>query len=186
MEVLKDVSSIIASISITIGAIVGILQLVKFVKSTKADHERKQKQSTLEFSHTTWMETRDLLKKMREAGIIDGDVPLDDTVKVIINNDGLEDVVSRYLNLMNRLSVGVITKVYDITIYNQIAGRSGTNIYDSLEPYIKYKRHKIKRGATLWCDFEQMIDEIKILNGITKSNPAILEHSPLTIGKKKK
>jgi len=168
MEVLKDVSSILVNIAIVIGAIVGVLQLIKFVKSTKADHERRQKQSTLEFYHTIWLETRDLIKKMRDEGIIDGHIPLEDTVKVIINNkDGLEDTVSRYLNLMNRLSVGVITKVYDIKIYNQMAGRSATNIYDSLEPYIKYKRHKIKRGVTLWCDFEQMIDEIKILNGST-------------------
>ena len=177
MEVLKDVSSILVSISIIIAAIVGALQFIKFVKSTKADHERRQKQSTIEFYHTIWLQTGDLIKKMREEGII-GQIPLGDIVTIITNNkDGLENTVSRYLDLMNRLSVGIITEVYDIEIYNKMAGRSATDIYDSLKPYIEHKRHKIKRGLTLWCDFEEMITKIKILNG-PKSN-AGLKHSPL-------
>ena len=174
MEELKDISSIIANISIVIGVIIGVLQLIKFVKFTKADHERRQKQSTLEFFCDIDSETHELEKKMKVGGILHGKRSIED----IQNDQNLKELIRRYLNLMNRFSVGVNTGVYDIAIFNQTAGRRITRIYDQLYPYILHRREELHRN-TIYSDFENMIENIKRMNGNSYSNSGKLKHSPL-------
>jgi len=176
MEILKDVSSIVANISITIGTVVAILQLFKFVKSSKADHERRQKQSTIEFFHNINSETSDLLRIMKEEGILIGSRPTDTTIiDKIGNNSNLQETVMRYLNLMNRLSVGIISKVYNIEIFSQMAGKSVINTYGWLKPYIVHRREEIKR-PTLYSDLEEMVEILREMNN-PPNNKSIMKHS---------
>jgi hypothetical protein len=164
MEVL-DVSIIVANIAITIGSVVAILQLLKFVKSTKADHERRQKQSTIEFFHNINRDTFELLNIMKKEGLLIESHLTDAQIieKIESDSNNLRAPVTRYLDLMNRLSVGIISKVYDIEIFSQMVGKSVINTYEWLEPYIGFRRKKIKR-PTLYSDLEEMVGVLKIMN----------------------
>ena len=164
MEILKDVANIVASISITIGTVVAILQLLKFVKSTKADHERRQKQSTIEFFHEINRDTYELQKVMNKEGILIGPLPTDTKIiEKIVDDTNLREMVMRYLNLMNRLSVGIISKVYNLEIFSQMAGKSVINTYGWLESYILYRRKEMNR-PTLFSDLEEMVEILKEMN----------------------
>ena len=56
LDIIVDVSTIITNIFLSVGAVIGVFQLIQMKKSNilqskslMADHERRKKQSTLEF-----------------------------------------------------------------------------------------------------------------------------------------
>lgn len=154
MTTIVYISSIIANLAIVTGAIIAVFQLRKFIRYTKADHERTKKQSTIEFYNEISKETVLLLDEMKTHSIT-GHVPIDK----IEEHPGLKSAVQRYLSLMERFSVGVNTGVYDLYIFDRMAGIHTIHKFNELRAFIEFTREK-RNINVFYVDFEQMVTSL--------------------------
>ena len=150
-----EVLQTVQTICICLGVIFSIIQLYLMRKSMLADHERKKKQSTIEFYNNINIESSKLTpmieKNAEENGIL--------LVKTIKETPALMEAAARYLTLMERFSVGVNTNVYDINVYDRMAGDTTIRNYERLRLWIEDVRKR--RGNFVYTDFERMIYELK-------------------------
>jgi len=154
------VTGIIANISVVVGVVIAIMQLYKMRISNEqqkqtfiADHERRKKQSTIEFYNEINKETvtmRSLISDKSQSGII--------SIDVIEGDAKLVTSIKRYLSLMERFSVGVNTNVYDIGVFDRVSGAATVKTYYKLREYILNAR---KKAPYIYTDFELMVQEIE-------------------------
>ncbi|MDR3148398.1 MAG: DUF4760 domain-containing protein [Oscillospiraceae bacterium] len=153
------IDSILTLIELVISAFTlaaAVLTLRVGIKTLKADHERRKKQSTIEF----YQEISNITAKLKEA--IDklfADKAINPTDPDYANNEELKLKISQYLTVMERFAVGINTGVYDLDIYMRCAGRSTIHWYDRLVQIIKDKRKDNK--SHLYIDFEHMTNELR-------------------------
>lgn len=164
MDLFVSITTILSNIAVVIGMIIALVQLKKLIESNKlqrqsivADHDRRKKQSTIEYFTVINNETHLLLSYIRESYSIS---PI--TVDQIQKDAELLKNVQRYLSLMERLAVGVRTNVYDINIINNICGASIMFNYKRFSEFIIWRR-KENSSNTTYCEFENLAHEIQIL-----------------------
>lgn len=102
------------------------------------------------------------------------------------NSDGNPEIkealeaIHRYLDLMERFSVGVNIGVYDLRVFMRIAGRSTTNKYEKIKDYISCRRTLLGR-PDLYVDFEKMVNNIREItinkNGGQEEDPQRIMYS---------
>ena len=79
-----------------------------------------------------------------------------------ITSDG-EQLLREYLAKMERFSVGVHCKIYDLSVVNRMSGRVLQGQYDSfICNYIK-KRIEDGMAVTTYCEYEELIQKISSL-----------------------
>jgi hypothetical protein len=174
---LVTITTIIANCAVVIGVIIAVLQLRKMRISNElqqraiiADHERRKKQSTIEFAHQI-LEERTIATSKINAAFPNGKVI--NVVDTEYSGD-VKKAVTRYLNLMERFSVGINIGVYDIDVFMRITGFATIAFYKRLEPVILEGRRSSGR-TTRYADFEELVDK---MNGkYKKSQPLILDNS---------
>ena len=155
MELLQNISIILANVAVIAATVIGVLQFIRFTRATKADHERRKKQATIEFYNEIDKEAFLLESMMIEKGII-GHVPI-----ATINEDvNFKEAVLRYMNLFERFSVGINTGVYDIYVFDRMMGRKVIYRFNSLRAYIEQRRSELNYQY-LYNDFEKMIEYLK-------------------------
>ncbi|WFF71813.1 DUF4760 domain-containing protein [Proteiniclasticum sp. QWL-01] len=154
-------STLIANICVCVGVIVAVRQFDLTKKSFIADHERRKKQSTIEFYGHLKIVSYELDRILEEFL---KDIRI--TNELMINADSNPKVkealeaIRDYLDLIEGFSVGINTEVYDLSIFMRIAGRSTTNKYEKLKEYIDLRRTSLGR-PNLYEDFEKMVNRIR-------------------------
>ena len=186
LVIVESITVIVSSIAVVIGIIIAILQLQKMQvsndlqqKSILADHERRKKQSTIEFSHQVLEErikaTDQINKVFKNQEVVNVTTP-----DYINNVNDVKGAISRYLNLMERISVGINIGVYDRDTFMRITGSLTIKFYRRIEPVIMEKRKKTGNPKA-YCDFEQLvIDMTNAYHEVTpliQSNNANIKHS---------
>ena len=155
LDLIFKIIDIITNIFMIVGVVVATFQLRMTRKSFLADHERRKKQSTIEFCH----EILEILSPLRsrikntfgEDHINIGDPRY---------NDGtLQSIITNYLNTMERLAVGINLKVYDLHTFRRISGRSTINMFNKLKGVIDHKRKKANR-TDMYGDFEKLVHDL--------------------------
>jgi len=176
LNVIESIAVIISSFTVVVGVVIAIMQLRKMQsgnnlqqKSFLADHERRKKQSTIEFTYQVLEERIKATKSINKA------FPNKEVVNVNSRayTENLEDVrgaISRYLNLMERISVGINIGVYDLDTFMRITGVATINFYKRIEPIILEKR-KVANRSSLYCDFEKLVKDM--MNAYQKDAPLI-------------
>jgi hypothetical protein len=157
------ISTIIANTALTAGVVVAVVQLSGLRASNQlqrevflADHERRKKQATIEFTHRVLEERRAVSGLITNAFGADHINPGDPRYS---ENPELKSAVLRYLNLMERISVGINIGVYDLHTFSRITGRATSRFFRRLTPIIESRR--LETGApTLYRDFEVMTKAI--------------------------
>ena len=141
----------VALSALMLGAI--FIQLVLMYRTFKADHDRRKKQSTLEFGSQLRRfiqpQKKQILKKYGNN---------------IINIDELDEeyinLIREYLEVVEDLSVGVNTEIYDLDIVNRMYGNFLINMYEKCAPYIKKRR--IEEGLnSLYEEYERLVFMLK-------------------------
>ena len=128
-----------------------IIQVGLALKSFKADHERRKKQATFEFIQKirpAWIETKHSLEKRW------GKNPLTSKELAEIDNDfELLKKVRNLLGLLEHLSVGMNTEVFDKDLLFRMSGTQIINISIMFNSYIK----KVQRSIpTAYIEFEEL------------------------------
>jgi len=158
IEHFKDTYGSISDLVTAIAAVVGVIgAIIAFI----ADHERRKKQATIEFYHLIEREFVDALD------IIEKKFPQNEVIneRDIKHNAPLLNAITMYLSYMEDLAVGINTKVYDIHVFDRLAGACTIDWFDKLRVVIAHFRHEFdSRGQHkpyLYGDFEKMVLNLK-------------------------
>jgi hypothetical protein len=164
---LLNIELITVLISVS-GVIILIAQLFMLIKNLKADHERRKKQSTIEYMNKIRDIYRPIDTKLTQKHGSKALNPED------IDEADMADM-REFLSVLEHLSVGVNSYVYDILLVNRMSGTFLLDTLDKVKPYIKYSR-KERSSKTLYEEFENMCKDIKSLRDCI-SNEGKIIHS---------
>ena len=145
LDIFYPLTVIITNVFIIVGVFVAY-------RSISLDHDRRKKQSTIEFYDKIWEKFYPLLKIIdkKPQGVLN--------VEDIDGDAELQELIREYLSIMERFSVGVNTGVYDIYVLNRMSGFRTINSYEKLGQYIKNSRTTNPNG---YKDFEEVVDWLK-------------------------
>ncbi len=127
------------------------IQLYLLNKTYKADHERRKKQSTVEYINSIRNDYRMLNNKLNEK------FPQKAIVLEEIDDKTAKEI-SLLLSILEHMSVGVNTGVYDFEILNRMSGSYLVNRYHQLYPHIQKSQEK---SPTFFMEFEQLCARIE-------------------------
>ena len=132
--------------------IVIIIQLYLSYKVFKADHERRKKQSTIEYIN----DVRQLWSKNRKA--FDEKFGVHSLTNEDVNNInkdiGLTETVKALLGLLEHVAVGMNTGVYDKNLLFRMSGKYLIGLFERFKPYIKDYQ---KENPYSYIEFEELV-----------------------------
>lgn len=149
---------IVTCIILFVTAVIAIIQLILNRKVAKLDLDRRKKEATIAFTH----EILELVSDLRQL-ITDEYNREPIKYSEYQSNDEMKQVITKYLNIMERISVGINSGVYDIDIYSRICGRTTIIYWDQLSHVIEEKRKDLHRD-TLFIEYEQLVTKLKEMN----------------------
>lgn len=159
-----DISTIITNLFLAVGVIIAVFQLIQMKKSNllqtqsmMADHERRKKQSTLEFYTNIYPHLRKLRTKITDTFGNEYITPNDSRYSKDIT---IQKTVYEYLVVIERFAVGVNTGIYDINIFANTSGKVVADMYKKLSPIIEEMR-LIQNYPEMFGDFEKMSKEVE-------------------------
>ena len=129
------------------------VQLYFLRKAYKADHERRKKQSTIEYLSRIRdiyrPVDRKLIEKYGKKALNPEDVDKADMADL-----------REFLSVLEHLSVGVNTGVYDIELVNRMSGTFLLETHAKVTPYINFSR-KDRGSDSIYQEFDVMSRKIK-------------------------
>ena len=135
------------------GLVVIVVQLYFIMKTLNADHERRRKQSTIEYMNQIRDIYRSVDRKLTEK-----------YGKKSLNPEDVEKAdmadLREFLSVLEHLSVGVNTGVYDVNLVNRMSGTFLLHTHDRVRPYINHAR-KERDSKTLYQEFGAMCRKIR-------------------------
>lgn len=156
-EIIINVCTIAANIAIVITMIYGIIKLRQDKLSIIADLEWRRKNETILFSCEILEKTDNLLSAIKKK-FKNEPINISDLQKS--KNAELYHIVFQYLSLMERLSVGLNTEVYDLDVYARICRSKTIRAWKQLEDIVEYRR-KTLDNEKLYEEFEFMVKRLK-------------------------
>jgi len=154
MECFREGLSIAVDFAIILGIVFATITFFMQLQTMKKEHCLK----TIEFFNEINNVTGDIVRQIRRL--------TEDVISAeeIINDEKLEDEIIKYLNLTERVAIGVNEKIFDIEIFDKMAGRSAIHTYKQLSEYIKYSREiKKPTNPKRYEEFEHMVIALKKL-----------------------
>lgn len=144
-----------ASLWIQALGFIGVILSIWFARrGAIADHDRRKKQATIEYLHKLRPSWRDC------HGILYGkfeERQLSSTHAMEIWGDAkLSRAASELLNLLEHLSVGVNTDVYDVEIVDRACGSYLIRLHEMMSSYIKLLREKYQ-NPRLYSEFSLIV-----------------------------
>jgi len=127
------------------------IQLYFMQKTFRADHERRKKQATVEYLNKIREQYRTLSNKL--IGKFN-----EDAINLSKIDDGTRIEIKELLSILEHLSTGVNTEVYDYDIIKRMSGSYLVNRYKQLYPYIDNAQ---KSSRTLYIEFETLCKRIE-------------------------
>jgi hypothetical protein len=105
------------------------------------DHDRRRKQSTIEFfnaTHSQQLEFRKILPRSRDSAEIAT------LIKEAIDGDRqAENTITGYLNLFENFAAGARAGVFDLAVINQMAGGRIIAIQRNYRPWVDHVRKQL-------------------------------------------
>ena len=165
MELFQKISTIVALITLMLV----VVRLFLIHKIYKADHERTKKQSTIEYINSIRQYYKPLeVKLTRKFG-----------KTAVINladiDDDIKEDIRELLSVIENLSTGVNSEVYDAEIINRMSGSYFINLYKRLQPYIDHARIR-DNNPLYFQEFEAMINCFKEMRN-TKNTQGDIKYS---------
>jgi len=148
LDVIKDYLSMAGSIAVILGVVFLVVQISRQTKIAKADHDRKKKQSTIEFCNIIFSESEVFLYKIDKENF-------KFNLASVESDKDIKEGVEKYLYRIERLAVGITSEIYDFDILNLIVGQHIIKAYYLLEIYIKEVR-KMENDQMCYYEFERL------------------------------
>jgi hypothetical protein len=178
-----SLAEVAGNVCICLGVIIAIWQLFDMKKSFKADHERRKKQATIEFYGEISEKFRESLKQ------IDEEFPNGEIINVsaVETDSAAQGAIKNYLSHMEDFSVGINTGIYDIYIFDRMAGVFTITWFDRLREFIAHSRREFDSLGHLrphtYGDFEALVSRLREVRRerfpVQERDFAKLKHDPL-------
>lgn len=152
MELTFEVIQAITNIFVIFGVIIALKQLIMSRKIAAADMERRKKEATVTFTYEVLLQLDALKTSLENHGTI--------TYKEYIVNKELQVTIRQYLRLLERLSVGINTGIYDFDVFQRICGYRVWKRWCELQTVI-YEMRKKKQSDNLYIEYEQIANRLK-------------------------
>lgn len=163
LSIIVEVSTVITNIFLSVGVVVAVFQLIQLKKSNilhsrnlMADHERRKKQSTLEFYSNIYPFLSEFRIKITD--IFGNGYVTPDDVRYIQNKD-IQKMIYEYLVVIERFAVGINSGIYDINIFAKTSGKVVSDMYKKLSPIIENMRI-VQNYPEMFNDFEKLSKDI--------------------------
>ena len=159
-------------ISLSLGAVTLLIlwiQLYMIYKTFKADHERREKQATVEYVNRVRAIYRPISNKIVEKFGEGRVINIDE----IEENDLID--IKEFLSNVEHLAAGVNIGVFNLMIIEKMSGSYFLNMREKFIPYIKHVRTK-KNNNRLYCELETMCRDIEKLRE-DRDTRANIKHS---------
>lgn len=163
LSVIVEVSTVVTNIFLAVGAVIAVFQLIQMKKSDilqskslMADHERRKKQSTLEFYSDIYPYLSEFRTKITD--IFDNGYVTPDDVRYTQDKD-IQQMIYEYLVIIERFAVGVNSGIYDINVFAKTSGKVVSDMYKKLSPIIEYMRIT-QNYPEMFNDFEKMSKDV--------------------------
>ena len=157
LEIIIDICSILANLAIFLTLFYSIKTYKQEKRQAIVNSDWQIKEATITFTNEILEKTDNLLSQIYDKF---GDNTINITDMQQEENAKLYTVIIPYLTLMERLSVGLNTKVYDLDIYARICCRKTIKAWDQLENIVKDRREKIKND-NLYIEFERVVSDLR-------------------------
>ncbi len=164
LSTIVEISTIITNIFLSVGSVIAVFQLFQMKKSNllqskslMADHERRKKQSTLEFYSDIYPYLSEFRTKITDVFGNGYVTPDDDRYK---KNTDIQKMIYEYLVIIERFAVGINSGIYDINVFAKTSGKVVSNMYKKLSPIIENMR-TIQNYPEMFCDFEKMSKDVE-------------------------
>lgn len=163
LEIIQIIS-IIANIFVIISVIVAARQLYLNREIAKMDFERRKKEATISFTY----EILERVRNLRE--IIDNEYD-EEPVKIeeYQANPKMQDVIREYLDIMERIAVGINAGVYDFDIYRRICGTSTAMYWKQLSHVVENRRKELQR-PNIYIEYERLVDRVILENKLQQDH----------------
>lgn len=147
--------SIVVDIFTCFGIIIAVLEFHLLKKSTLSDNERNQKQATIDFymivKDDLYTLNHSIYSKYKREKILYSEIEEDQEFSLILKN---------YLNIMEIVSTGINTGIYNIDVFDRLYGDVCVRLADQLEDYIT-KRREIVKEQEIYRDFDLLVLRLK-------------------------
>lgn len=164
LSVIVEISTIVTNLFLSVGVVIAIFQLIQMKKSNIlqsksliADHERRKKQSTLEFYTNIYpclSEYRTKITDIFGSGYV---TPDDARYR---QNADIQKIIYEYLVILERFAVGVNSGIYDINVFAKTSGKVVSDMYKKLSPIIEEMRIN-QNYPEMFNDFEEMSKNVE-------------------------
>lgn len=158
----------IGSLANALAVCILIWQARIMTRAFKADHERRRKQSTIEYVNVIRERYRPINNSLANKFGGNHVINLSE-----IGPSDKSDIIE-LLSVVEHLAVGVNVKVYDIEVIEKMAGTYFLRMYRRLEPYIVNARNNNKKAYT---EFESMKSKIELLRAPAADLRGVMEYS---------
>lgn len=160
-----QISTIVTNLFLSAGVVIAIFQLIQMkqsnilqLKNIMADHERRKKQSTLEFYSNLYPYLSEFRTKITD--IFGNGYVTPDDVRYKQNAD-IQKMIYEYLVIIERFAVGVNSGIYDINVFAKTSGKVVSDMYKKLSPIIEDMRIS-QNYPEMFNDFEKMCKDVEI------------------------
>lgn len=164
LSTIVEISTIVTNIFLSVGALIAVFQLIQMKKSNMlqsksliADHERRKKQSTLEFYSNIYPYLSEFRTKITDVFGNEYVTPNDIRYK---QNTDIQKMIYEYLVIIERFAVGINSGIYDINVFAKTSGKAVSDIYKKLSPIIEDMR-VVHNYPEMFCDFEKMSKDVE-------------------------
>lgn len=163
LSTIVEVSTIVTNIFLSVGAVIAVFQLIQMKKSNilqskslMADHERRKKQSTLEFYSDIYPYLSEFRTKITD--IFGNGYVTPDDVRYTQDKD-IQRMIYEYLVIIERFAVGINSGIYDINVFAKTSGKVVSDMYKKLSPIIENMRIT-QNYPEMFNDFEKMSKDV--------------------------
>lgn len=182
LNTIVEIFTIVTNIFLSIGSVIAVFQLIQMKKSNMlqsksliADHERRKKQSTLEFYSNIYPYLSEFRAKITD--VFDNGYITPDDIRYKQNTD-IQRMIYEYLVIIERFAVGINSGIYDINVFAKMSGKVVSDMYKKLSPIIEDMRI-VQNYPEMFCDFEKMSKDVEEVR--KKMYPKLLGEDLTTI-----
>jgi hypothetical protein len=152
MNITDAISSILAGVG-----------LLAVLVTLYADHDRRKKQATIEYSNAIrdlWRTRRLSIENISGKHVDRDEVISDEDAKKLHEDATASNDVRELLARLEHLALGANTRVFDRTLLFRMSGTYFTRLYEYLHNYVQLSR---KHTPAAYVEFEDLIKEFKNL-----------------------
>jgi len=154
IKITLDISGLVA-------CIIAFTALIITIKSFIADHDRRKKQSTIEYYNKILTETcgplRDAIRKALKEPLNNYSyrtiMPYD---KIWKKKHDLQKKCFKYCRYMERFAVGIKLRIYDYKTFFNIAGVTTAKLFQQIQYLINENRHTDYREFIFCTEYKKL------------------------------